>query len=244
VSDGRLLVAGVLGALVVGRAACGSRGVVRRTRDLLPDRCKFCGATEDVGCSTVCRSGTRARLQGRLEDVLVPPVRLTGVLAGHPLVKQNLGGGGRDRPDRLRVDLILESDEHGNLVVENVMTNGKMLFHPEDPHRSPRKDDRVAVTAWKCNFGLKDRKQAWCAYEQEVETLERAGSRGVVRTGRRGPAGFSEDEDDARCDEPEACTACDSEHSMTYERVSVNGDDDRFGWLCMDCGHAHLCVKA
>lgn len=243
-SDGRLLVAGVLGALVVGRAACGSRGVVRRTRAPLPDRCKFCGATEDAGCSTSCRPGTRARLSGDLSSVLVPPVRLTGVLVGHPLVQQNLGGGDRDHPDRLRVTLLIESEEHGNLVVAKVLTNEKMLFHPYDPHRSPRKDDRVAVTAWKCQFALKDEKQAWSAYEQEVETLERAGSRGIVRTGRRGPAGFSEDEDDARCDEPEVCTACRSEHSMTYERVSVNGDDDRFGWLCMDCGHAHLCVKA
>jgi len=171
VDDGRLLTLLALAGLAAGAGLRGSRGVARPSRRGPPDRCLICGVPEGEPCRGHRRIDTS-------------PVRLTGVLAGHPLVRQNLGPRDRDRPPLLRMTLLLESEQRGNVIIDNVITTGDLLHHPHAESRPPRKGDRVALTAWERKSTPKDPAVQWSAYEGGVQVLERIGSRGVARGAR------------------------------------------------------------
>ena len=161
--DGRLLALLALAGLTAGVGLRGSRGAVRGGRKGPPDRCILCGVPEGESCRGHRRIDT-------------PPVRLTGVLAGHPLVRQNLGPRDRDRPPLLRMTLLLETGSHGNVVVDNVITTGNLLHHPHAETRPPRKGDQVAVTAWERRSTPKDPQVRWSAYEARFRSSSEPGA--------------------------------------------------------------------
>jgi hypothetical protein len=41
-------------------------------------------------------------------------------------------------------------------------------------------------------------------------------------------------------DEPDSCANCGSEESMEFHQLSVDCKDGIPGWVCIECGHAHL----
>jgi transcription elongation factor Elf1 len=44
-------------------------------------------------------------------------------------------------------------------------------------------------------------------------------------------------------EEPDACVGCGNEDSLIYRKLSINGKDNRKGWICDNCGHAHVACR-
>ena len=266
--DGRLLVAGALGALVIGRAACGSRGVVRTNRQ--PDPAKAWKKTGSGGAKRFTRSAvggsyTIHRRNYRpplFYDLVFVPDEARATPGGNLKNYAKTVDLGRFADLRLAIEAadfhesesgsrgVVRTNRHpGGYVWKSVSAPDGVLpdsYYDFDEHEGPFVCSEPAHCE-QCDgedsmgYEFVNGWFTWICREcGHHHPCPPVGSSGVVRRGLSQVVILPPE-----CLEPDRCAGCNRVVEMVYTRMarwsSTGPDRGGSAWVCPKCGLAHMC---